>query len=207
MLGTDSSEYEILSRAAAQVINHDGLSVELGIREGGGSHYMIEQFFNSSTDKTHIGIDPYGSLPYEWKQNEIAGWVYDNTMRHNAIMNLLKITHKTNVNFIFFNFTDDIFFSKFADGVPIYIKGKEEIVNNYSIVHFDAIHSVEAITKEVNFFIPRTTKGSMFVFDDIVDFYDHSKIEEIILNAGFEVFEKGNKKASYKKAIDTIETI
>ena len=199
-LGTDSGEYDLLSRAAASVMNMDGLSIEIGLREGGGSQYMIEQLFESTMpDKIHVAIDPYGSLPYEWQEGKIAGWIYDDRMRNQALSSLYGLTSGTNVNFIFFNLTDDQFFKRFSDGIPVFTKGKEVLINEYSLVHLDAVHSVAAINKQVDFFAPRMKQNAIVVIDDITEYYDTSKVEENLFKHGFKVFEKGTKKGAYVK--------
>lgn len=200
-LGTDSGEYEILRRAAEKVRDLDGISIELGLREGGGSQHMVEPLMDSSLkSRVHIAIDPYGSLPYEWKEGEIAGWVYDNTMRNNAVMNLYKLTHKTKINFLFFCMLDTQFFKAFGDGVPVFYAAEQLLLKDYILVHFDAVHSLSVVMQEVEFFLSRTVTGSVFVFDDVVGFYDHSKVEEILFSNGWSILEKGQKKASYIKS-------
>ena len=193
-LGTDSGEYEILAEAAALADKHEGLSIELGLREGGGTQYMIEQY---TKPKTHIAIDPYGSLPYEWMDGVIANWVYDNSMRNEALAALYQKTVRSPVNFLFFNLTDQQFFDRFSTGVPIFENGSERLETVYSIVHFDAVHAVRVILNEIDFFLPRTSEGSIFVFDDVEGFYDHSQIEKKMLENGWRVLKKGSKKASY----------
>lgn len=200
ILGTDSGEYEILRRAAEAVRDLDGLSIELGLREGGGSQHMVEPLMDTSLkSRVHIAIDPYGSLPYEWKEGEVAPWVYDNTMRNNALINLYKMTHKTKVNFLFFCMLDNQFFDRFKDGVPVFYAAEEKLLNEYVLVHFDAVHSFSVVQEEVEFFLPRTIPGSIFVFDDINGFYDHESIEKLLFAQGWSIKEKGLKKASYVK--------
>lgn len=199
-LGTDSGDYEILGRAAAHVRNRPGLSIEVGLREGGGSQYMVEQLFDSTLPhKLHVAVDPYGSLPYEWKQDQIAGWVYDNRMRNEALIGLYTLTLKSKVNFQFFNMTDAMFFSRFWDGVPVFEDGRTEVLNEYDIAHLDAVHSYEAIAAQVDFFAPRMTEGAIIVVDDITDFYDTDRVESHLGDSGFEVWEKGTKKGAYIK--------
>jgi hypothetical protein len=81
--------------------------------------------------------------------------------------------------------------------VPVYDEYKK-LENKYSFVFFDGPHTNEALVTEIDFFIPRSSIGTMFVFDDIW-MYDHNMIENILFNNGFEVFEKKEIKASYKK--------
>lgn len=195
-LGTDSDEYEILGRAAAAIDGVSGLCIELGLREGGGSQWMIE---NYKSRRTHIAIDPFGSLPYEWQQDTIAPWVYDNTMRNRAIADLMNLTNGSSTNFIFFNMTDAEYFKRFADGVPVFLGGKSYLEVQYALVHFDAVHSIEAIENQIDFFNDRVAQKARFVFDDVVGFYDHDRVQRKLQSLGWTAVEIGQKKASYVK--------
>lgn len=200
-LGTDSGEYDILVEAAHQARAIDGISIEIGLREGGGSQFMIEALNDPVIGpRTHVAVDPYGSLPYEWKQGQIASWTYDNRMRDEAVSKLFAMVSKTNVNFLFINLTDDQFFKRYADGIPLYnTDAFEKIVNVYSIAHLDAVHSVEALSAQIEFFDTRMVAGSLIVIDDIKDFYDTDIVENLLFSKGWKIFKKGSKKGAYIK--------
>lgn len=199
-LGTDSGEYHILENAARAVKDMPGISVEFGLREGGGSQYMIEAAMDTTLpQKVHLAVDPYGSLPYEWKQGKVAGWVYDDRMRNNALIGLYGMTIGSSVNFVFMCMTDDQYFLRFSDGLPTFVKGKEEILTDYCIAHLDAVHTLEAIVKQVDFLAPRMKPSAIIVIDDIKDFYDTETVENHLASLGFKVLEKGTKKGSYVK--------
>lgn len=187
-LNVDSSEYEILKNAASKANWINGLSIELGIREGGSSEIMIKQYSNP---KIHIGIDPYGSLPYPRE------CVYDNEMRNSAISSLYQITKNTCVNFIFYNLTDLQFFKRFSDGVPVFDNTEEKIYDKYSIVFIDAGHTLEEVKMQVLFFKDKISNNGYLVFDDINDYYDHSVIHNMLEDYGFVLEEMGKVKASY----------
>ena len=58
----------------------------------------------------------------------------------------------------------------------------------------------EAIITEVSFFSLKSPVGAVWVFDDI-GMYDHDMIEkEYLFPNGFEIIEKKNIKASYRKS-------
>jgi hypothetical protein len=199
-LGTDSGEYDILADAAWESRKVDGLSIEFGLREGGGSQHMIEALLDPAVGpRTHIAVDPYGGLPYEWKQDQIAGWTYDDRMRNDAVSKLLGMTAKGNVNFLFFNLTDEQFFDRFSDGVPVYQTGEERVISTYAIAHLDAVHSVEAISAQIEWLDPRMVAGSIIVIDDILDFYDTDEVEALLFEKGYTIFKKGTKKGAYVK--------
>jgi hypothetical protein len=52
---------------------------------------------------------------------------------------------------------------------------------------------------ETLFFEPRAPKGAIFVYDDVVDYYDHSVIRSHLLSAGWSIVASTYYKASYIK--------
>lgn len=194
-LAGDGHEYEILTRALKEV-SCEGASLEIGLRRGGGTKIIMENL--NTKNKIHIAIDPYGELPYENRDDEEAKRKdYSNKMRNESLALLYPLSEELGVNFIFFNMTDEEYFERFSDGVPIY-DYQEGKVSSYSFVHFDGPHITEIVKKEFFWVDKRTQKGSVIVFDDI-GHYDHDSVEEYILGLGWTLLEKGKAKVSYKK--------
>jgi hypothetical protein len=198
----DSAEYEILKRAVVESASVDinAMSCEIGVRAGGGSALMIDTLVESGQkDRTHILLDPYGSIEYETSEGNITRHDYTNEMRDICLVDIYYHVfekHNNEINVLPFIMEDTEFFKRFSDGVPIYSNFKR-IATKYSVVHFDGPHAIEPLKTEVDFFAPRMVKGSMAVFDDILN-YDHSLFEHHLFDKGFELVEKGQRKASYK---------
>lgn len=178
----DGSGYEILQQAAEYSLGARGISVEIGVREGCGSKIMIEEFKKSEFPKLHIGIDPYGSIPYLYKDTEHVLNAYPNEMRDVAIPELYKLCAGSNVDFMFFQMTDEQFFKRFADGIPIYMNNTEYIINEYGCVYFDGPHTTKTTLNETKFFAPRASLNAMFIYDDVEEYYDHDVIESYLLD-------------------------
>jgi hypothetical protein len=197
-LAKDGKEYEILTRAVKKV-SCGGLSLEIGLRRGGGSIDIMKNLPQQRrTPRIHIAVDPYGHLPYENHDNREAKKMdYTNKMRNDSLSLLYAESEKLGVNFIFFNLSDDDFFSAFKDGVPVY-DDERKLIKNYCFVHFDGPHTTEIVLKEFLWIDPRTKAGSVIVFDDI-NHYDHDSVEKKILSKGWNILEKGNVKAAYQK--------
>ena len=83
--------------------------------------------------------------------------------------------------------------------MPVYAETKD-IVNEYALVFFDGPHDVKSIKLEVDFFMGRTAKQGVFVFDDVAS-YPHNIIHTHLLANGFELLEVGKqqRKISYRK--------
>ena len=219
VFNTDSQQYEILWNAAANIKNVEGAIVEIGTRRGGSAKIIIDALQSQQdTNRSMFCIDPYGNIDYpetnkaistfsphlkiqgDPQSTEIVNQIkhdYDNDMRNRIIPSLYFYAYQAGLNFTFFCLEDTEFFARYIDGVPVYDEYKK-LENKYSFVFFDGPHTNEALVTEIDFFIPRSSIGTMFVFDDIW-MYDHNMIENILFNNGFEVFEKKEIKASYKK--------
>lgn len=194
----DSANYEVLREAAMHSRDVPGLACEIGLRRGGGSKVIIDAIAGSG--KTLIAIDPYGNIEYRPNDFQTMRLDYTNAMRDEALVNMYNYCRYKNINFYFYNMEDTEFFNRFADGVPIYNEYKE-IVNEYSLVHFDGPHDVESLKIETSFFALRTPVGGTWCFDDIHD-YNHGLIEEeCILPNGFDILMKEGRKAAYVKVV------
>jgi len=182
-LQTDSREYEVLYHAAVQSATVPGASVEIGVREGGGSELIMRASHGYNRSRVHVAIDPWGDLPYILSGQD-SGYHYTDEMRHRCMVGLSTIQYKTGVDVLVMPMCDTDFFERYADGVPFYRAGQDESITRYSLVHFDGPHNLDDIRKEVDFFTDRMSCGSWWVFDDVY-LYDHAALETDILAAGF----------------------
>jgi hypothetical protein len=64
-MNSDSREYQILENAVHKVKYVDGLTCEIGVREGGRTHLIMETLRTTHQSKIHIAIDPFGNIDYE----------------------------------------------------------------------------------------------------------------------------------------------
>jgi len=198
-LPTDSLEYDILFEAAKSIKDVPGLTIELGVRRGGGSRFIIEGLLsNEDTYRTHLCVDPYGNIDYpEGDDGRVIKCDYTNQMRNDCLRNMYAYVQYRPVNVLFYVMEDVEFFKRFGDGVPVYNEHKH-IINTYALVHFDGPHTRDILYPEIDFFQERSSIGSMWVFDD-VELYDHDSVEKYVLERGWELVKKGKRKASYKR--------
>lgn len=197
-MNTDSREYDILERAVCMVHNVDGLTCEIGVREGGGTKIIMDNLIKTKQNKTHIAIDPFGNIEYNHWENVVQRLDYTNKMRNNMLVNLYSYCNDLNMDCLFFPLEDTEFFKRYADGVPVYNNYKT-IINEYSLVFFDGPHTTELIKNEFDFFKSRIPTGGMIVFDDIDQYPHMSKLDPYIQENGFKFVEKGQCKISYIK--------
>lgn len=132
---TDSSEYSILSNAVDMIKNIEGLTCEIGLREGGSTKIILDSLKNNGVQKTHIAIDPYGNIEYRLKENEVHRMDYTNQMKNKTLYNLYKYCDENNLECLYFPLEDVEFFKRYSDGVPVYNQYKQ-IINTYSLVFF-----------------------------------------------------------------------
>lgn len=196
----DSWHYELITKGVELSKDTPGLTCEIGLRAGGGTKHVIDAIAQYCPGKTHIAVDPYGHIPYEHKENNIVRLDYTNEMRDECLFNLYQYTKEKKVNFIFFNLSDTDFFDRFDNGIPVY-ELERRIENNYSFVFFDGPHAVDAIKREIDFFVFRISKGACFAFDDVSPsdrYYDHSLIDQYLKDLDFVLIENTGKKALYQ---------
>ena len=224
MIKGDSEEYKLLAKWVDQMKPKDFyLTLEIGVREGGGSMVITNILKARNKKYYHIGIDPYGDLEYKHmdEQNKvktdkdgnktISYWTdfegkplvnedgtpkvptYPNTMKQNFLNSF-----PSHENFSLFQLEDTEYFNAFGGGVPIYLNGKKEIMNCYDFVHFDGPHTTEKVLEEAMFFAPRSRVGTRFVFDDH-DTYEMSKIAYVLIHFGFRTTEMGKTKCMLEK--------
>ena len=214
MLKGDSKEYNLLAKWADQLSPRDFyLSVEIGVREGYGSHVIMENLKNKN--HFHIGIDPYGDITYShvdskpgfapaWKDFE-GNILYnkDGSYKTPTYPNSMKQTFLTafnkHENFILYQLEDIEYFNAFGQGVPIYYKGQKKIMNNYDFVHFDGPHTTAAVLHEALFFANRSNPGTRFVFDDI-DTYEMEQITQALAHYDFYIIERGKNKMCLERS-------
>lgn len=220
VFGVDSQEYEVLANAVTKVNGVPGGLVEIGTRRGGSAKLIIDTLVtNGDTNRSLFCIDPYGNINIDCTNlnmslhnpdRQIEGdksskelvspqkFDYTNTMRNRTIPSLYFYAYQAGLNFTFFCLTDDQFFKRYSDGVPVY-QEEETLVDKYALVFFDGPHDDAALDREVKFFEERSVVGSVFVMDDIW-MYNHDKVvEEYLFARGWEILEKKNIKASYIK--------
>ena len=197
----DSRDYYVLRKAVKAIANVPGLVMEIGLREGGGMKIILDELIATRKPWNVISIDPYGSIPFKGADGEeLEESEYTNRMKCETLEKMYRfLTDYPNINWLFFPLEDTEFFNRYGNGVPVYTDTTSSYLNTYSLVHFDGPHETDVVMTEVDFFLPRTVVGSMFVFDDVEHFYDHKKVEEYIFQRGFECIEKTDVKAMYRR--------
>lgn len=189
--GTDSINYDVLTRGVHKSAVVKGATCEIGLRLAGGSKFIVDAVaeMGQSQLKPHIAIDPYGNVPYP-EGDHVIQCDYTNKMRNEAMVNMYLYAQMKGFDFYFFNMKDSTFFRLFQDGFPCFInEGKEEqLCNQYSFVHLDGPHEVDTLKKEISFFHPRMESGAVIVFDDC-QLYDHKVVDSAIKELGWECYE------------------
>lgn len=199
MIEGDSGEYELLTQGVELSKDINGMCLEVGLRRGMGTKYIIDAVREYCPNKLVISIDPFGSLPYICREPDGPCRLdYDNTMKREATSAIHQYVEQNPVNFQFINLTDHEFFKRYSDGVPVY-ELEERLETKYSFVHLDGPHYVAGIVYEVHFFKSRMDKGATMCIDDCtIDFFDIDAVENVILS-WFELVIKGEKKRVYKR--------
>lgn len=198
----DSTDYHVLYNAVQNMQSNNGVVCEIGTRKGGSLVCIIDSLINKKDyNRNIVSIDPYGEIHYRTCEDNISvlpEFLYANTMRNETMVALYNYVLDKPLNLVFFNLEDTEFFSRFHDGIPFYNKEKTK-VNLYSLVFFDGPHHLKDVLNETFFFLDRIEIGSVFVYDDITNYYDHNVVETVLFREKFQLLEKTDKKASYIK--------
>jgi hypothetical protein len=190
------SSYESLIKYIPELKGIEGMSIEVGLRRGGGTLEIIEAFLENNDKRPHICVDPYGNIEY-YGHGKIQQYDYFNSMRNETISNLYKYAEIKNVNIIFYNLEDSEFYKRFADGVPVYDDGKKQVISKYCLAHIDGQHDVISVDIATDFFITNLSVGGIIVYDN-TDYYEHDIIDDKLLNNNFEILIK-EELHSFKK--------
>ena len=197
----DSKAYELLTRSAMRVAHLPGLTCEIGLREGGGTKAIIDGLHRSPpAHRTHIAIDPYGSITYAFSETQRAVMDYSNEMRDKFVPRCYHYAAERKINFLFFCMTDLAFFELFRDGVPVY-PGRRLFWNLYRLVHIDGPHDYDSVRAAVEFFVTRTVNEAEMIFDD-TNKYDHKPIHDYLYSQGWSMVDAadwdGGARAVYR---------
>lgn len=196
----DSGDYDLLFNAAKSIKDVPGAVCEIGTRRGGSLKVIVDGLLtNGDHNRNVVCIDPYGNIDYADNEQVTRKLDYTNDMRNETLPNIYGYMQGKPVNVVFVCMEDTEYFNRFADGIPFYQEHKI-LETQYSLVFFDGPHDTPSLYKELEFFYPRSVKGTQFIFDDIA-VYPHDKIEQDLFANGFELVEYGKqgRKASYVK--------
>jgi len=190
MIQGDSIEYDKLtewvktlpfySESPSQVI-----TCEIGIREGLGSQIIMDEITRRlpGVRYKHIGIDPYGNLPYQHYDHSPGEEIYDytDTMKDQMIKDFGRYPE-----FKFHNITDTEFMNKHPEIGP------------FDFVHFDGPHMTKDVLTESIWFANRARRGTRFVFDDYTK-YSMDQVAYCLTYFGFKTMEAGENKICLEK--------
>jgi hypothetical protein len=198
IMNCDSREYNILTEAVQMITQVDGLTCEIGVREGGGTKHILDTLKQTKQNKIHIAIDPFGNIDYAHWETKNEKVDYTNKMKNNMLKNLYTYCSENNMECLFFPLEDTEFFKRYSDGIPVYDNYKT-LVNTYSLVFFDGPHTSEIVKNEFDFFKNKIPIGGVLIFDDI-DQYPHMTLLDLYIQQhNFKLLKKGSCKISYIK--------
>ncbi len=196
------TESNILLNAIYRSAHINGMTCEIGVREGHSTFLILDTLRNSGKRKTHIAVDPYGHLDYFSGSTDTTIFIskedYTNKMKNSMLRYLYEYCDKYDIECLFFPLEDYEFFSRYSDGIPTYNDHKN-MSNTYSLVLLDGPHCYSFVKNEFEYFKDRMAPGGFIVFDDI-NRYGHMKsLDEYVQSCGFKLIEHGKIKASYVK--------
>ena len=196
----DSGEYEFLTEAVELSKDVQGMVLELGVRAGMGTQYLIDACIAHRPGTTVISLDPYGSILYRPREHmEECRLDYTNDMGKQCMVDLATYVLDKPVHWMPLKMTDREYFRAFDIGVELY-ELESTRLNKYATVHLDGPHSVEHVLYEVQWFDERMDKGAVICLDDTTpDFIRIEPVNEYFEFLGWELIKEGIKKNIYVK--------
>lgn len=185
VLPSDSVRYDILYEAAKSIKGVPGVTMEIGLRRGGGTEAIIQGSLDADDKRVHMALDPYGHLPYATGTVCVHQYDYTNQMRMEALPLVYEWCEIKDVTFVFWPMTDLEFFRAFPDGPPFYNE-QEERVTDFALVHYDGPHSTQSVLDEVNYFRRFSPIGAVWIFDDVSMYTHYQDVEPVVFETGFE---------------------
>jgi hypothetical protein len=201
-LGYDHEEHQVLFNAAKSIKGVDGIVCELGLRQGGGlGLMMLTCLYNDDALRPFISIDPYGNIPYVFKEGVVIRLDYTNRMKNSTLCNLYSFCSLHNIYFDHFNLADTDFFDRYKDGIVVYHQEKN-LISNYALVHLDGPHALPELLIELDFFKTRVSLKGFIVLDDVLGYYNMETIHQYLTEKSeYELVENDGRKASYKRIV------
>lgn len=191
---------ELFEECVKNLKNKNGVSIEVGVHQGGASKLIIEAYkkHHPTLKHFHIGLDPFGGVPYVDNESMYQKKQFDPRYNDQRRWMLQKtIVEQEDKNFIFLLLESSEYFKRFPDGYPILIDSQKYILGTYDLVHIDAMHAVEFIINEINFFKNRMIPKGFIILDDW-DCFDIDFIDKYMYYIGFKKYKKGKKKMVYQ---------
>lgn len=225
----DNASYEVLIEACKDLDESvPGITCEIGVRAGGSSKIIMTECKVGSIPRLHVGVDPYGNIPYKHQSittievdqegtvlSETDEMILINSLGYNEKMRLMMLLRmypwcaKYGSIFNFINLCDEEFMTRYPDGVPFYNEDKF-VINTYALVYLDGPHDTESMLKETSFFCKRVPVGGYIVIDNY-KLFDLGAVEKILFEHGFKEMRRNLDKEfddgmiSYKRTENRIE--
>ena len=73
-------------------------------------------------------------------------------------------------------------------------------MNNYALSFLDGPHNLDYTMNETVFFAERSVPGSLIVYDDVKEYYNHDEIKNYLTSNGWKTFESAPSKISYMRS-------
>jgi len=200
MIEGDSGEYEFLTEAVELSKDVEGLLVEVGVRMGMGTKYIVDAACEHRPGSTVIGIDPYGSILYTGREpNGPCRLDYTNDMAKRCMAAMSAYVLDKNVQWMPMRMTDTEYFLLYPHGVELY-ELESVRCNKYAMVHLDGTHTVAALYNEITWFDKRMDSGATICVDDVTeDFVDIKPVQKLFKQLGWTEVKMGLKKGLWQK--------
>jgi len=142
----------------------DALFVEIGTRAGGSALLALKAINDSKINRTMITIDPYGLKPFV-NSDRTNLRLYGENLYREALKNITDYCFYNELDHIHFKITS-FDFIKIFEQIELW-KDEQVLQPKFGYVYLDGEHNENTVTKELEYFLPRTVENGLIVIDDI----------------------------------------
>jgi hypothetical protein len=143
----------------------DIVFVETGTRNGDSAMVILKGILDSGKKRWLFTVDPYGDKPYGIGSIVSSTYGYDEQHYRNAMMSLSKYAWDNDLLHYHYRMLSQEF-HLISEQTEFWHKANK-VQHKYGFVYLDGEHTFNAITKELEFFLPRLVKGGVVIVDDI----------------------------------------
>jgi predicted O-methyltransferase YrrM len=150
-----------LALEISRSLPEDASFCEVGTRSGDSAILLLDAIRESGKSRWLFTVDPYGDKPYHGADS------YDYGEQHyrNAMKGLSDFAYEHDLLHCHYRMRSQEF-GWMCENIEFWY-GRGTHRQKYGFVYLDGEHRVEAVAKELEYFLPRLVPGGVIVIDDI----------------------------------------
>ena len=161
-------DFSLVMKRVDEILEHSDLPiVEVGTRAGGSALCFMDLVHRREKKNWVYTIDPYGAISWSSKEGvTLEKSSYVNRYYQQAMVEISTMAFMNELNHHHFKCTSKEFVEWVYPNFRQYDNEKNCVLTNFCFVYLDGDHGFETVSMELDFFLPRITKGGCVIVDD-----------------------------------------